>query len=288
MKRKMSGASALGVASQSAREADPVADKLTDQSYWEGVWRGKDARNWADLVWVRRRYSWLVLDHLIRERLRPDPGKRVIDVGCGTGRWLVYFNKAFGYSVTGCDYSETSCAMARRNLEAARTEGAILKQDFFALTGQYDVLYSAGLIEHFADPKSVLEKFVGLLNPSHGVIISTVPNLSGLSGLYHRLLKRETFQTHRVVTVEELRSWYEEIGLKKIEVGALGSFVPSRFPRDKIRKNHPQFYRLFWGLFLRPLTWAANQFCIWLFKRFGLRIESPRFSPYLYAIGERA
>jgi hypothetical protein len=33
------------------------------------------------------------------------------------------------------------------------------------------------------------------------------------------------------------------------------------FPRDKIRREHPQFYRLFWGGCLGPLTWAANRLC---------------------------
>ncbi len=272
---------------RSVENMEQATDHLTTQTYWENNWTRKDQRLWADLRWVRRQYNWFSWDHILRARLKPDKGKRLLEVGCAGGKWLIYFHKTFGYSITGCDFSEAGCAMARENLESAGINGTILNQDFFSLAGQYDVLYSAGLIEHFADPKDVLEKFVTLLNPSQGVLISTVPNLAGLSGLYHRLLKRETFKTHRVITLEELRSWYELIGLKKIEVGAFGSFVPSRFPRDKLRKNHPYFYRYFWGVFLRPLTWAANQLCIWLFSRFGVRIESPRFSPYLYAIGER-
>ena len=264
----------------------PATEELTNTAYWEGVWKGKDARLGADLGWVKRQYSWFAWDYLLRARLPVKNGRRFLEVGCAGGKWLIYFHKTFGHSVTGCDYSETGCAMARRNLESAGINGTVLQQDFLTLKGNYDVIYSHGLIEHFNDSKSVLEKFASLLNPSHGTLISLVPNLTGLSGLYHRLLKPETFETHRVITLEELRSWYEEIGLKKIEVGAFGSFVPSRFPRDKLRKNHPYFYRYFWGGFLRPLTWAANQLCIRLFNRFGVRIESPRFSPYLYAIGE--
>lgn len=262
------------------------AGELTSQTYWEDSWKRKESAAWADLGWVRRQYHWLAWDHILRARLKSEKGRRFLEVGCGGGKWLIYFCKTFGYSVTGCDYSESGCEMARRNLEAAGIEGTILQEDFSTLKGKFDVIYSHGLIEHFNDSKSVLEKFASLLNPSHGTLISLVPNLTGLSGFYHRLLKRETFETHRVINLEELRSWYEVIGLKKIEVGAFGSFVPSRFPRDKLRKNHPYFYRYFWGVFLRPLTWAANQLCIRLFNRFGVRIESPRFSPYLYAIGE--
>jgi cyclopropane fatty-acyl-phospholipid synthase-like methyltransferase len=266
---------------------EPKTEDLTNQTYWEDTWRRKDPRPWADLGWVQDRYNWFAWDHLLRARLRPQNGRRFLEVGCAGGKWLIYFHKTFGYSVTGCDYSETGCAMARRNVEAAGIDGTILQQDLFTLTGEFDVIYSHGLIEHFNDPKGVLEKFVSLLHPSPGTLISIVPNLTGLSGFYNRLLKPETFTTHRVITLDELRGWYEEIGLHHIEGGALGSFVPFMFPRDKIRREHPQFYRLFWGACLGPLTWAANRLCIWLFRRVGVRIESPRFSPYLYAIGEK-
>lgn len=265
----------------------PNTEELTDHAYWEGVWKRKDSPHWGDLGWVRHRYNWFAWDRLLRARLRPQKGERLLEVGCAGGKWLIYFHKTFGYSVTGCDYSKTGCAMARTNLETAGIGGTILQQDLFNLTGEFDVIYSHGLIEHFNEPKSVLEKFVSLLRPASGTLISIVPNLTGLSGFYNRLLKPETFTTHRVITLDELRGWYKEIGLRNIEGGALGSFVPFMFPRDKIRREHPRLYRFFWGACLGPLTWAANRLCIWLFRRVGIRIESPRFSPYLYAIGEK-
>lgn len=267
--------------------ANGTNEDLTSQHYWEDNWKRKSERSWGKLDWVHRQYNWCSWDQILRERVKPEKGSRLLEVGCAGGKWLVYFHKTFGYSVTGCDYSEIGCAMARRSLEAAGIDGTVLQQDLFTLTGEFDVIYSHGLIEHFDNPRKVLEKFVSLLNPSRGTLISAVPNIQGLSGLYNRLLKPETFTTHRVITLEELQRWHEEIGLKKIQVGALGSFVPFMFPRDKIRKEHPLFYRLFWGAFLHPLTWSTNRFCIWLLKRFGVRIESQRFSPYLYAIGEK-
>lgn len=266
---------------------EPATDSLTTQTYWEQSWAGQDQRLWTDLDWVRSQYCWAAWDARLRAQLRPDPEKRFLQVGCGTGRWLVYFHKAFGYQVTGCDYSAASCQMARTNLAAAGVPGTVLEQDLFALTGEYDVVYSGGLIEHFQDPTRVLEKFVSLLNPSRGLLISTVPNLCGLSGLYQRLLKPETFTTHRLITLDELRRWYEDIGLQNIEVGALGSVVPLRFPRDKLRREHPRFYRFLWRTMLHPWIWGTNRACLWLLRRRAVRFESPRFSPHLYAIGEK-
>jgi hypothetical protein len=89
------------------------------------------------------------------------------------------------------------------------------------------------------------------------------------------------------VTAAQLREWHAALGLGRVEVGALGSVVPSRFPRDVIRRRHPKTYRALWAV-LGPLTWTTNRACLWGFRRAGVQIESPRFSPYLYAIAEVA
>jgi 2-polyprenyl-3-methyl-5-hydroxy-6-metoxy-1,4-benzoquinol methylase len=226
------------------------------------------------------------MDRVLRRRLEPSPARRFLEVGCGTGRWLVYFHRTFGYAVTGCDYSETSCRLARRQIEEAGVPGTILQLDLFAITGTYDVIRSGGLIEHFTDPKSILERFVSLLAPG-GTLITTVPNLAGLSGFYQRRWKPETFKTHRVVTLDELERWYRELGLQNIEARAFGSVVPERFPHKKIQSTHPRLYPLLSNVLFRPILGGTNRACLIVYRRFGWQLESPRFSPYLYAIGER-
>jgi 2-polyprenyl-6-hydroxyphenyl methylase/3-demethylubiquinone-9 3-methyltransferase len=260
--------------------------ELTSPAYWDQAWQARDARSWSDLGWIRSKYSWVLLDHRLRARLPRDPGKRLLEVGCATGRWLIYFHRTFGYAVTGCDYSEAGCREARQNLARAGIAGDVVQDDLFRLEGRWDVVFSGGLIEHFTDAQGVLGKFASLLNPG-GFLVTIVPNLSGLSGAYHRWLKPETFTTHRVVTAAQLRQWYGALGLRRIEVGALGSIVPARFPRDAVRRRHPRVYRALWTV-LGPVTWTTNRACLWSFRRTGVRIESPRFSPYLYAIGEVA
>jgi 2-polyprenyl-6-hydroxyphenyl methylase/3-demethylubiquinone-9 3-methyltransferase len=260
--------------------------ELTSATYWDEAWQRRNARAWNDLRWIQSRYNWVLFDHRLRARLPVDPGKRFLEVGCATGRWLIYFHRTFGYAVTGCDYSEPGCAEARQSLASAGIPGEVIQDDLFRLQGRWDVIFSGGLIEHFTDAQGVLGKFTSLLNPG-GFLVTIVPNLSGLSGAYHRWLKPETFTTHRVVTAAQLREWHAALGLGRVEVGALGSVVPSRFPRDVIRRRHPKTYRALWAV-LGPLTWTTNRACLWGFRRAGVQIESPRFSPYLYAIAEVA
>jgi hypothetical protein len=148
-------------------------------------------------------------------------------------------------------------------------------------------VFSAGLIEHFTDTRHVLAKLSSLLRPG-GTLVTLVPNLNGVSGLYHRLLKPETFETHVRMTTRELRGWHRDLGLVNVEVGALGSVVPSRFPRGELKRSHPRVHRVVWGLAMRPATWITERLCIAGLQRLDLRIEAQSFSPYLYAIADTA
>jgi len=267
-----------------ARTTQSAVEDLTSPAYWDGVWQKKDGRSWADLTWMRGNYPWFALDRLLRRSLTARPGARFLEVGCASGKWLTYFHRTFGYAVTGCDYSATGCEIAQQSLDAAGIRGAVLNQDLFTLAGTWDVVFSAGLIEHFDRPETVLAKFATLLQPDTGTLVTLVPNLGGLSGLYHRRLKPETFETHRLITPEHLIGWHRDLGFRQVAVGAFGSIVPARFPRDKVRRAHPGLNRLLWPLFLRPATAVTNRLCIMASRRLGLQVESPRFSPYLFAI----
>jgi SAM-dependent methyltransferase len=267
-------------------QSAPADGRLTDVRYWENVWQNKGTRQWTDLRWIRGRYHWVAWDRILRARLRRDPSLEFLEIGCGTGKWLVYFHHVFGYRVTGNDYSDRGCTDTRQTLARAGIEGRVIQADCFDLTGEYDVICSLGLIEHFEDTRAVLAKFASLLRPG-GTLISVVPNLTGLSGAYHRLLKPETFTTHRIITLADLEGWYGGLGLARLQTGALGSIVPMRLPRDVLRKRWPRLYRGLWHAVLRPLMWGTNKACATALVRWGVRLESQRFSPYLYAIGER-
>lgn len=276
-------------AEASVPPAGPAASgaDLTDAAYWEGVWRGKGGRVWSDLGWVFRHAAWATLDRILAARLPRQGQRRLLEVGCASGKWLVYFHRRFGFAVTGCDYSETGCQIARRNLEAAGVPGDIVQQDLFTMApGGYEVVFSTGLIEHFTDARGVVARLASAVEPG-GRLVTVVPNLSGLSGAYHRWLKPETFETHRVVTRAQLHAWHRDAGLVDVQSGALGSVVPFRFPRDKVRRRFPRAYRVLWACALGPLTWASNRACLLSLRRLGWMPDGPAFSPYLYAIATR-
>jgi 2-polyprenyl-6-hydroxyphenyl methylase/3-demethylubiquinone-9 3-methyltransferase len=256
---------------------------LLQSTYWDQHWATTArADRYADLRWLRGNYAYVVLDDLLRRVLPVDPARSLIELGSGPGRWLVYFHRTFGYRVTGCDDSPVSCDIARATLGAAGVDGTILDRDFFALTGAYDVVFSAGVIEHFEDPAQPLAAFARLLRPG-GLLVTSVPNLGGLNGLYHRALKPETFTTHRRITLGELRRWHGALGLQERLATAYGSLSLVRLPGDAF-KRQPRLRRA-WRPLHRVATALTSRACF-LMHRFGMRVDHPVLSPHLLVVAQ--
>lgn len=259
--------------------------ELTQREYWDKQWsRSRGNGQYASLGWIYGNYVYTSLDRLFRSVLRADPAKSCIELGSGPGRWLIYFHKTYGYQVVGCDYSEVSCDLARKNLDEAGVQGTIIQGSFFEIVGQYDVVFSGGVIEHFEDPKRTLEIFARLVRPG-GILITDVPNLGGLNGLYRRILKPETFNTHRVIKLADLRRWHREIGFQELLGTCYGSVCLSRVPPDAF-KSFPWIQRLVWTPFHTIVSRGTNRGCL-AFHRLALRIDHPLISPHLLVVAKR-
>lgn len=259
--------------------------ELTTTAYWDEEWRRlPPSRAYADLQWVERNYLYRSFDALLARVLPVDPGRRFIEMGAGPGRWMIYFHRRFGYRVAGCDYSPVSCELARHNLAAAGIAGEVIEADFMALQGQYDVVFSGGVVEHFDRPEEVVAAFARLVVPG-GYLVTDVPNLGGLSGLYHRLLKPATFETHRLVTLADLRRLHGALGLREGLAAAYGSFAPSRLPADAFAR-FPRFQRTVWEPLHLVASRSVNRLCLGL-HRAGLRIDHPLLSPHLVIVSQK-
>ena len=103
--------------------------------------------------------------------LKPEDlkGKRVLDVGCGMGRFSDVASK-WGAELTGIDLS-LAVESAQKNL-GARPNVRILQADVFQLPfarESFDVIFSLGVLHHTPDCRRAFESLVPLLKPG-GVI----------------------------------------------------------------------------------------------------------------------
>jgi SAM-dependent methyltransferase len=90
--------------------------------------------------------------------LRVCAGKRVLDVGCGVGRWSRML-AARGAMVTGVDLSPTMIAQARRRAAedgvADRCRFAVQDLSKLSIDGEFDLMLGVTVLQHILDPESL-------------------------------------------------------------------------------------------------------------------------------------
>jgi cyclopropane-fatty-acyl-phospholipid synthase len=85
------------------------------------------------------------------QKLRLQPGERVLDVGCGWGSFAIHAARDHGAVVTGITLSEPQAALARERAAAAGVADRvdIRVMDYRELTGEpFDAIASIGMVEH--------------------------------------------------------------------------------------------------------------------------------------------
>lgn len=100
---------------------------------------------------------------------------RVLDIGCGTG-WTTSVYADHGFEVVGLEPSAARAAYARQHYGIEVVCDYIENADF---DQKFDVVVLRHIIEHFADPGSVLQKVRSFLK-KNGVVLVVVPNINCL------------------------------------------------------------------------------------------------------------
>ncbi|QFT64809.1 cyclopropane-fatty-acyl-phospholipid synthase family protein [Roseivivax sp. THAF30] len=121
----------------------------------------------------------------IAEKLRIEPGMRVLDIGCGWGGMALTLARDYGAQVTGVTLSRNQLATAKARAEAAgladRVEFRL--EDYRNVTETFDRIVSVGMLEHVGRPQfpTYFGKVAELLDPDgialiHSIALSSRPS----------------------------------------------------------------------------------------------------------------
>jgi len=109
---------------------------------------------------------------------------RVLDVGCGEGRFLAALSD--GFDKHGLELDPESVAFARANVPfGERIVQWRLGEDGFA-PAQFDLVIMRGVIEHLPDPRGAMQRVGELLKPGGYFFITATPNVDSFCAEVYR------------------------------------------------------------------------------------------------------
>ncbi|MDP1822370.1 MAG: class I SAM-dependent methyltransferase [Archangium sp.] len=207
-----------------------MSDRLTTRESWDTYWSGVALP--MQIERGKNRADDAILD--IIERFVPLRGASVVEIGGAPGQYLAYLHRHHRVEAHVLDYSEVGCAKTTENFRLLHYPLQVHHADLFSdeFVGQFDVVFSLGLIEHFADLPGVMTRHVRLLRPG-GTLVVGCPNFLGVNGWFLRRLAPALMTEHNLETMDD-RNWdgfEHSLGLTRLFRGYVGGFEPALFMR---------------------------------------------------------
>jgi 2-polyprenyl-3-methyl-5-hydroxy-6-metoxy-1,4-benzoquinol methylase len=188
--------------------------------YWDNLWEKRaPTRSINPSDKSMRNYVNSRFHLLFKEFFSKFASKEVklLEIGCAGSQWLPYFAKEFKFQVTGLDYSEIGCLQASATLKNEGVEGKIVYADFFSppddLLGEFDIVVSFGVVEHFEETANAIYSMGRFLRPG-GTMFIVIPNMTGAVGFIEKIINRPVYEIHKILLAEELKLMTAKAGLQ--------------------------------------------------------------------------
>ncbi len=232
------------------------------------------------------------MDHVCR-KLRLQPGETVVEAGCGWGALALHMAREYGVSVKAYNISHEQIAYARERARAEGMSGRVeyIEDDYRAISGQFDVFVSVGMLEHvgldhYAEIAGIIQRSIGdtgrgllhFIGRNYPAVFSRWIRKRIFPGAYAPSLRQSLAvlepKNFSVLDVENLRMhyaktlehWLERFEKSKQQVAAM---YDSRFVRAwrlylagslaAFRTGNLQLFQvLFTGSQCEPIFWTRD------------------------------
>jgi SAM-dependent methyltransferase len=176
----------------------PGSGALTDKRYWlsrqSSANRGHTPTNCAFAnEWVADVVPYL--------RFQGVP--QIIEFGCNPGFASLAVFRHLDFVASGIDLDPCGDVFLKNMSSAGCRTGAVYVGDArqIELPRNFDMVFSAGLVEHFEDPEGIIAAHCRAAKAG-GYVLITVPNFRGLQWLYHRAFDAEDLLRHNLAVME--------------------------------------------------------------------------------------
>lgn len=154
------------------------------------------------------------------------PGSSFLEIGCAPGKMLAWAALKREARVAGVDYSPRGMSITRRFHRQHGIASDLRVEDVMETSfspGIFDCVFSAGLIEHFSDPRPVVAKHVALTRPA-GTIVIAIPNYGGIYGRLQARFDPANLAIHNtaIMAREALAGLFDPAEVDEVRVFALG------------------------------------------------------------------
>ncbi len=189
---------------------------------WDDYWKTystSKAEKW--MIFERHKILTKYIDKINRER------KRVIEIGCGYGSNITLLSERRNdCDCYALDYSEESVKLVKEripNTVLADCRDTHFEDDFF------DIVYSAGLMEHFRDEKPLLSEWKRILKPD-GFLVTFIPARLSLWQVY-QLIHLGNWQHgyEKSYTYRRLKKLMQENGFEIVDIIGIDPFSVNGF-----------------------------------------------------------
>lgn len=275
--------------------------KLSDKQYWDALYRQKQTQP-AENQKIRQKKSIEELlrvtpfrgyaDYFLWEKIYPrflnnKKGEKIVEIGSAPGRELVRMHEVFGLVPYGIEYSEAGVKLNRQEFASHGIDpDNVIHADF--LSGEigekykeyFDIVISNGFIEHFDNPREVVDKHINILKKG-GLLIISIPNLRGFNYIMQYLFQHSVIQIHNIgiMQTDEYKKLFNDEHLSLQYCGYYGTLNFNLYA-SKDKSIGSYFLKLF-----KIMQLPLNSLFRLILGKHGL--ESKIFSPYLIYIGVR-
>lgn len=166
----------------------------------------------------------------------PGNVRRILDVGCGEGKFGKVIKDRQGAEVWGVELDPASAAEARRKLDNVIT-GDVSRVIPGLPDGYFDCVVFNDVLEHLADPYHVLNEIKGKM-AGRGIIVCSIPNVRFIYMLRDYLVGKDwkyadfgvLDKTHlRFFTKKSIARLFEDLGYEVLRLDGINGVKTWKF-----------------------------------------------------------